>query len=381
MSVAGRRRCCSAGLLLALACGVGCAQAAPLSVLVKSREQGQGLLVKRADACLLLTADHVVRGVDRANVVGSVGASRLGEARLLVRFAEHDLAVLRVQGDIARDCGDPLEAYRGDLSRLLSQRPQGSMPFVFDSAASGAAGGLSRMAIVVTDLGPDWLRVQPQRSSESIEQGRSGSLVMLNEGGGDRPAGLLSSVDAEGEGKVLRLDRAVALVERFFMSPGASVPAQPSASPVAVREAAGNLLALATGARVERWSAQPSGPEYAPSNLLDARSSVSWNASFDRRPVDVDVQLAGGLVQTLGRLELVTAQDQPLARAARDIEIFTSVDGNGWRSVHSGTLFQTDAVKVIDFAPLRAAWVRIRIHDNWGDPGWVSLRQVRAYKP
>lgn len=368
------------GMLVLLATGL--AQAAPASVLVKSREQGQGLLVRRADSCLLLTAHHVINGVDRASVVGSVGARRFGEARLLMRFIAQDLALLRVQGEIARDCGDDLESYRGDLSRVLSRRPQGSLPFVFDSAAGGGAGGLSRLPVVVTDLGPEWLRVLPQRSGEAIEQGRSGSVVLVSDGGVDRAAGLLLAVEAEGEGKVLRLDQAVALIERYFANPAAfASPVAASAAQHAVTEPPGNLLAQSAGARVARWSAAPSGPEYLPSNLLDPQGTRSWNAASRPGPVDVDLQLARGEVQTIGRIELVTAQDQPLQRSAKEVEVFSSVDGRSWRSVHTGTVFREEAVKVIELAPLRAAWLRLRIHQNWGDPDWVSLRQVRAYRP
>jgi len=43
-------------------------------------------------------------------------------------------------------------------------------------------------------------------------------------------------------------------------------------------------------------------------------------------------------------------------------------------------LFSNEAVKSVPMAPLRAAYLRLRIYKNWGDTGWVSLRQLRAFK-
>src|SRR5258708_38040339 len=71
------------------------AAAAPVHVLVKSHEQGQGMLLRRADTCYVLTAAHVVRGSDIATLIGSTRARRFGEARLVARFEPEELALVR----------------------------------------------------------------------------------------------------------------------------------------------------------------------------------------------------------------------------------------------------------------------------------------------
>ncbi len=96
--------------------------------------------------------------------------------------------------------------------------------------------------------------------------------------------------------------------------------------------------------------------------------------------MEVDFRFANGQAQTIGRLEFVLARDQDVARAAREVEVLTSIDGATWRSIHLGTLFNNELVKTVTMAPLRAAYLRLRIYKNWGDPEWVSLRQVRAYR-
>jgi len=356
------------------------AVAAPVHVLVKSHEQGQGMLLRRADTCYLLTAAHVVRGSDIATLIGSTGARRFGEARLVVRFEAEDLALLRVTGALARECGGEFDEYRDDLGRTLSARDTGSLPFVFDSDKSGPEGGIGRVPIVVTDLGPDWLRIATTRAGDTIEQGRSGSVLLV----ADRVAGVLVAVEPSGEGKVARIDRAIALIERFFANPAATTQGTISATAATAtppaREPPGNLLSVAAGATVVAWNSPPSSPEFSPSNLIDASRAHSWNAQTRQLPVEVDFRFANGETQTIGRLEFVLAQDQDGARAAREVEILTSMDGAIWRSIHLGTLFNNEAVKSVRMAPLRAAYLRLRIYKNWGDVAWVSLRQLRAFK-
>lgn len=350
------------------------AAAAPVHVLVKSQEQGQGMLLRRADTCYLLTANHVVRGSDTATLIGSTGARRFGEARLVVRFEATDLALMRVTGALAQECGGELDEYRDDLGRTLSARATGSLPFVVED------GGIGRVPIVLTDLGPDWLRIATTRADDFFEQGRSGSVVLV----ADRVAGVLVAVERNGEGKVARIDRAVALIERFFANPVATtrdtISATAATTTPALREPPGNLLSVAAGAAVVAWNSPPSSPEFGPSNLIDASRAHSWNAQAKRLPVEVDFRFVNGEAQTIGRLEFVLAQDQDGARAAREVEVLTSMDGATWRSIHLGTLFNNEAVKSVPMAPLRAAYLRLRIYKNWGDTGWVSLRQFRAFK-
>jgi F5/8 type C domain len=366
------------------------AAAAPAHVFVKSQETGQGLLLRRADTCYVLTANHVVRGTNGATLVGSTGARRFGEARLVARFEAQDLALLRVTGALAQECGDELDEYRGDLNRTLSARATGSLPFVDDSTIGGTEGGISRAPIVVTDVGPEWLRVATTHASDDIKQGRSGTAVLA----ADRIVGVLVAVETDGLGKVARIDRAISLIEHFFANPGAAVaeaarsgataaavaPAV-ARTPVNMRETPGNLLSVTAGATVVGWNSPPSSPEYSPSNLIDASRPNSWNAQANKvLPVEVDFRFVNGQVQTIGRLEFVLAQDQDAARAAREVEVLTSMDGATWRPIHLGTLFNNEAVKSVSMAPLRAAYLRLRIYKNWGDAGWVSLRQVRAFK-
>jgi len=365
------------------------ASAAPVHVLVRSQEQGQGMLLRRADTCYLLTAAHVVRGSDTATLIGSTGARRFGEARLVARFEAEDLALMRVIGALAQECGGEFDEYRDDLSRALSARATGSLPFVFDSDKSGPDGGIGRVPIVLTDLGPDWLRIATTRAGDAIAQGSSGSGVLI----ADRLAGVLVAVDSTGVGKVARIDRAIALIERFFANPGSAgasaakpTAVQPTSTTTAataaptVRESPGNLLSVAAGATVVAWNSPPSSPEFSPSNLIDASRAHSWNAQAKQLPVEVDFRFVNGQAQTIGRLEFVLAQDQDGARAAREVEVLTSMDGAIWRPIHLGTLFNNEAVKSVPMAPLRAAYLRLRIYKNWGDTGWVSLRQFRAFK-
>ena len=112
-------------------------------------------------------------------------------------------------------------------------------------------------------------------------------------------------------------------------------------------------------------------------------------------PVQADHHRAvggDGLVEQTERLLLQREQDvgvgrQPRGgRQLRRAEVRTNMGGAAQvaRLKKLGRLNIreriNEAVKSVPMAPLRAAYLRLRIYKNWGDMGWVSLRQLRAFK-
>ena len=340
----------------------------PVNVLVKAREEGQGLLVSRLDACYAITAKHVMRDRVVASLIGGRDNRRTGEGQLLRAFADDDIALLRVTGALVSGCGGTLEDATA-LEGVIVTRALAALAKVFDD------GGVGRMPLIVTDVGPQFLRVAPASANDRLVQGMSGGLVTI----GDRPAGMLLAVEASGEGKVIRYDRVAGLVKQFLARPAELVVTPPIGGASGEIADASNLLAAARGARVLRWSAVPTQPENGPTNLI-AATRIPWLSTTRDLPVDVDFELAGGRASTIRRIELDSAGVEPRMRLPRDFEILFSVSSlTAWTPLHSGTFFTQDARRAFDVAPVRARYIKLRIHSNWGDPNTVGLGAVRIY--
>ena len=86
--------------------------------------------------------------------IGGATAKELARRgwRVAINYASNKAAAEK----LAQECGGEFDEYRDDLGRTLSARDTGSLPFVFDSDKGGPEGGIGRVPIIVTDLGPDW---------------------------------------------------------------------------------------------------------------------------------------------------------------------------------------------------------------------------------
>jgi len=312
----------------------------------QSSARGQGLLVLRLNACYAITASHVMGERTIASLIGGDGRGLLGEGRLLVKFEKEDVALLRVTGALVHGCGGGMEKTHR-LDGVLSRRTRAELSFVVDD------GGIGRIPLVVTDIGPEFLRVLPTRPVDSFWQGLSGSLVTVS----DEPVGILVSVNRDGQGKAIRYDRALQRVREFFATPsraGAS-PSLPRVPLSQRRDLKGvDLLAAANGGAVVRWSALPLRPENGASNLIEDGNHM-WTVVAREYPIEVDFELAEGQVHTVGRIELLSDGVYPSGRVPRDIEILFGVeDPRSWLSLVSGTVFPHEASAVFKFAPVRS---------------------------
>lgn len=185
----------------------------PLHVHVRSEQQGQGLLILRLNTCYTITAGHVLGTSRQAELVGGQDGRLLGDGDVVHTFEGEDVALLRVTGALARRCGTEFEDVR-QLDRLVATRAQATLSYVFDD------GGVGRMPVVVTDVGPHFMRVRPTNVGDRLMQGLSGGLITV----GDQPAGLLLSVESGGNGKAIRYDRVTTLIRQFFAQPPVAAP-------------------------------------------------------------------------------------------------------------------------------------------------------------
>lgn len=358
-----------AGALLAAVSLV--ATGTPAHVMVRAKEQGQGLLFKRYDQCYLLTAGHVIAGGKLASIIGGGSRPLLGQAELVAQFAEYDLSLMRASGAVTRDCAADLHDLATSLDPVLSRQADGVLTYVYDD------GSLGRTQVVNVDTGPKQLRVATSTRADAIAQGQSGSLVKV----AGTPVGILLAVEESGEGRVLRLDVAARLIEDFFRNPSVESlhdisPKQQQSSP---SYKTGNLLDAKYGARVVAWNALPDRPDLDAKNLVIGVADQPWVGERGSRPVDIDFVLNDNKAHTVSRIELVQAMTEPAGRRVKDFEVLVGRDGRSWTSVTFGTLIASEEMRVIPIAPVRTSMLRVRIHSNWGDAKRVSLRSVSAF--
>ena len=354
------------------------AQALPFHVRVVAGaqldEKGQGLLFTRLNACYALTAAHVMHRSDRASLVAGRGVGVHGSGRLLMKDdGEDDLAILHVSGEMARRCGPELSD-GASLDGIVSRRSAGVLAFVVDD------GGVMNQPVRVEDVGPNFLRIEATRPGDGILEGQSGSLLKID----DQPAGLLLGAK-DSVGKVLRYDRALQRVARFFAQPKPLHAAAPDSTyAVALPAARNNLLSAATGAQVVAWNLMPVSPQFDTENLL-LDHAPPWLGDLKTLRAgwsEIDIRLGGEVPPALARIELIGSGVVPSSRRVRDFEVLVrSAEQSSWISVQSGTSFMHEATTLVEFAPVRVRYLRLRLHSNWGDDAAIGLRAVRAYAP
>jgi transposase len=351
----------------------GTAYAAPLaSAFVRGAENGQGFLLRRLGECYAVTPAHVMRDEIFAALVGTDAQHSRGEADLLQRFG-YDLSILHVGGALSDHCGGELGA-PADIDRVAGRNALGTVTSVNED------GSITRRVVAVIDVDLINLRVRPRTEADQLFQGLSGSVVTV----GDEPVGILMAVDPDnGNGRVLRFDRAVETLRLFFGGTATAAATTTIATPAAPTTGApdpDNVAAASRGASVVSSSVAPLGGEFRATHLIDAAEPVTlWAGAKPRYPVEIVIDLAGDDLHTLQTMDLIGAGVTPAARLPRDFEILGSISGKGrWRSIVSGTYFEHDQRKEIPLGPVRARRVMLRLYSNWGDADAISLAGIRV---
>jgi len=348
--------------LMLLVCLIPSAMATdsrPTQAFIRAGEHGQALLLSRLGECYAITPEHVIGSDLFATLVGGDAGKSQGDGDLLQTFG-YDLSILRVTGALAKQCGGSLTNVP-ILDSLLSATSAANVSSVNED------GSISRRNVTINDVGLLYLRLRPDSGNE-LFKGLSGSLVLV----GDKPAGILMSVDPEtGEGRALRFDRAIETLRPFFgMSGGTAVVVPGKLVP---KTATAGMQAM-----VVSWSSPPISAEYRAANLTDTQGKASvWYATVDKFPLELIIQLPGDKTHTLDALRLIGEGVNPGERLPRDFEVLVSSTGQGnWLPVTNGTYFKTETDKLVRFAPVRARQVMLRIYSHWGDSDAVGLSGI-----
>lgn len=332
---------------------------------IHSGEDGQAILMTRLNECYAVTPAHVMGDDMFATLIGGRSQAPRGEGDLLQAFG-YDLAILRVTGDISRNCGTSI-GKTSDLDARLSSISQASVSSV------NPDGSLTRRNVTLVDVGLTHIRIRPNTVDDQLFKGLSGSLLLID----DQPAGLLMTVDPDsGEGRALRFDRTLETLRPFF---GLSATTSTASSTSKNTEHPNRtIMPGILSATVTTWSTDAIDAEHRAVNLTDTEGSkTQWYAKPGPFPIEIVLDLDGDKAQVVQEIVLVGDGVMPRERLPRDFELFISSTTQGrWIPVHTGTYFQQDARKSIKFAPLRARRVMLRIYSHWGDEGAVGLSQI-----
>ena len=334
-------------------------QAVVLSPDAAALEVGQAFLAHHAGDCLAILPQHVVAEAGRPALRREGGAGLLGETRASADLGE-DIAVARIDGGIATDCGVGALAVRRELGRLLQQGRLASLRSI------NGDGTVAQLAVtIVDDDDAGLLRVQPTHPDNPIRKGLSGSLLMID----GVAAGMLLSVHARsGIGTVMRMDALMARVDAHLF---AAPPAVPSAT-------AGGARPPGQPARVVAWSSLPHSEAERAANLVAEDEAPAWRSAVERWPASIDLQL-GDTPVVLDRLRLEARGVADPAELPARVEVFINVSGEAraWRALTATALRFDDGRAGIAFAPVRARLLRLSFSGTAGGGHVISLGRVR----
>ncbi|HKL25338.1 MAG TPA: hypothetical protein VJ910_03845 [Desulfuromonadales bacterium] len=340
------------------------AVAAPAQAYLRADEHGQALLMSRLGECYAVTPEHVIGGALFATLVGGTPDAPQGDADLLQTFG-YDLSILRATGAVTRRCGGSLTNVPA-LDNVLAAASAGVISSV------NSDGSITRRDVTFTDVGLVHLRIRPRGTQDQLFKGLSGSLVLA----GKEPVGILMAVDPEtGEGRALRYDRAMETLRPFF-----GLAADPDGSPPKSLETTPAGGASAPSGEVVSWSSPSLGHDYRAANLVDgAEKNTIWLAQVDTFPIELVIELPGDQTRIVDGVRLVGTGVEPGTRLPRDFEILiNNKSEGGWVPVSSGTYFQSDTDKRVNFMPVRARRLMLRIYSHWGDGEAVGLAEFEV---
>ena len=337
-------------------------QAVVLSADATALEVGQAFLAHHAGDCLAILPQHVVAEAGRPALRREGRAGLLGETRTSADLGE-DVAVARIDGGIATDCGSGALSVRSEIGRLLQQGRLASLRSI------NGDGTVAQLAVtIVDDDGAGLLRVQPTHPDNPIRKGLSGSLLMID----GVAAGMLLSVHARsGIGTVMRMDALMAQVDAHLLA----------APPAVAAQAGGAARPPAPRARVVAWSSLPHSEAERAANLVAGDEAPAWRSVVAQWPVSIDLQL-GEKPVVLDRLRLEARGVADPAELPAQVELFINVSGEAraWRALTAATLRFHDGRAEIAFAPVRARLLRLSFSGTAGGGHVISLGRVRLGK-
>jgi len=144
----------------------------------------------------------------------------------------------------------------------------------------------------------------------------------------------------------------------------------------------GENVALAEwGAEVVRWTSEYDNGKWAARKIIDGKvgGGHEWSSTKNPPyPQEFVVRLSGEKPMTVGRVEINPHITDSKDRWAKKVSIFLGDSPEGpWTLAGNYTLEQRNQFQALNFAPINASHVLIRIESNWKG-NYVMLGEVRV---
>lgn len=327
---------------------------------VDSGEIGQGFLVKRLNNCYLVSPEHVIGDAFFSSIKTGTKRRLLGEAEKIQTFG-YDLSLSSVTGAANTKCITSINSFNG-IDSLLNQTTAVSVSSV------NADGSKSLTPANLIEVGIVYLNIQPKDNEMQFYKGLSGSLVYS----GDKPLGILQSIDAEtGTGKVLRIDRLIETIRPFFSS---------GFSPTLKTNQVGNDILsqkdiINIPYQLTQWSHKALSVSQRISNLSDGNTDTHW-AIQSNEAVDLSLSFEG---MTVINGITFTAGNVDKTMLPKHFEVLSNrrEKGNrGWVSVYSGTWLNNHAILDVTITPIKAKRLKIIFYSHWGNSAALSFSEL-----
>ena len=259
------------------------------------QEEGQGWIFAHRTGCWVATAGHVVKD-PRAGVIviGPGGASAQGD--LIVRDPDHDLALIRLAGTLARTCpaapvGDRdvlpmLDRVQHEGSAIIFERREGKPG---KTNVSYGVEFVAMQLLAVSDRSPTFTVRAERRAGDDVAATDSGGPIRFRGTGigeAGLPLGIVLAVERDKSVIALRMD----VVRAFFDDTVIREP-KPALrdAPFTVAGFSGTTPETACG----------------PLNLLAAAASCGWRAvrTSPANPISITLDV-GEIAESVTGVEL-----------------------------------------------------------------------------
>lgn len=306
-----------------------------------NRGAGQGMSFSHRGNCFLVLPDHVSPLIPSLTLSAGVPPVT-GEARIMHRFAELDLAVAHVARGLEGRCETAFASLPKRTDALLD-RDRLTLVYV------GAEGLVLREPVELAEVLYDTLVVRAAGALD-FRQSRSGAFLFA----GEAPVAMVLEAPDTRSATALRMDTIAERIGRLIDAP---VPVPVGPAPVA-----GGAIAF----RVTGCSPEPASPEAPCSNLESSAGPVLMPAGGPVM-IGLDFPEAGNdaLTVTAVRLEAVPGEGHSVPKAVR-VEIDSSSDGPPrWRSFAGRDMAPDGSFEVEVGGGQRARRMRILVNSGW----------------
>ncbi|WP_417545116.1 hypothetical protein [Marinobacter sp.] len=321
-----------------------------------AQEIGQAWMVHSGGRCLGIMPNHVAQQGTVLSLLREGRAGLRADTAEIIDLGD-DIAIVRVEGNLAQDCGRTLGSLSRQVEHHLRNSGLGALRTI------NGDGTVRHLPVtVVDDDGETFLRIRPNLDSERIQRGDSGSLLMVN----GQVVGMLLSVDARaGVGKVMRVDTLLDKVEARLHE---------------IRTVQTKPAAVRSGMwKISGWNVDSTGVSHTTATLTEPGTDGFWSAHVPAWPAVLELDGPQSIRAVRG-VEFTSSPEVDAKLLPAQVQVLTSIKpgSSAWRSVATEILTYHDGRARIDFLPVRALKLRIEIYSSQDAGDAVALGRLQV---